>query len=96
MASKNLTLKQQKFVQEYLITGSASKAYKLAYNTSNMKPTTINRKAKECLDHGKITARIKQIRSAKISKRFQFIVGFYLFHIVYLVAGSYHYGFKSS
>ncbi len=64
MASINLTPKQQKFVQEYIITGSASKAYKLAYNTSNMKPTTINRKAKECLDHGKITARIKQIRSA--------------------------------
>ena len=70
MASKNLTPKQQIFVQEYPITGSASKAYKLAYNTSNMLPTTINRKAKECLDHGKITARIKQLRSA-MAKRAQ-------------------------
>ena len=29
-----------------------------------MKPTTINRKAKECLDHGKISATITQLRSA--------------------------------
>ncbi len=70
MASENLTPKQQKFAQEYLITGNASKAYKLAYDTSHMKPATINRKAKECLDHGKITARIKQLRSA-IAKRAQ-------------------------
>lgn len=70
MVSKNLTPKQQKFVQEYILTGNASKAYKLAYNTSRMKPTTINRKAKECLDHGKITARIKQLRSA-MAKRAQ-------------------------
>ncbi len=70
MNSINLTPKQQKFVQEYIITGNATKAYKLAYDTSCMKPTTINRKAKECLDHGKISARITQLRSA-MAKRAQ-------------------------
>jgi len=70
MASINLTPKQQKFAQEYIITGNATKAYKLAYDTSCMKPTTINRKAKECLDHGKISATIAQLRSA-MAKRAQ-------------------------
>jgi phage terminase small subunit len=70
MASINLTPKQQKFAQEYIATGNATKAYKLAYDTSCMKPTTINRKAKECLDHGKISATITQLRSA-MAKRAQ-------------------------
>lgn len=68
MTSKNLTIKQQKFVQEYILTGNASRAYKLAYNTSGMKPATINRKAKECLDHGKISAIIRRLRSAMVKR----------------------------
>ena len=41
----NLTTKQEKFCAEMLEHGDASKAYRAAYNTSKMKPATINRTA---------------------------------------------------
>lgn len=56
-----LTPKQEKFCLSYLNTGSASEAYRSAYNVGSMKPATINRKAKEVLDNGKITARLKEL-----------------------------------
>lgn len=46
----------------YLETGNASEAYRQAYNAENMKPETVNRKAKELLDHGKISARIEALQ----------------------------------
>ena len=57
-----LTPKQEKFCNTYIETGNASEAYRSAYNCSKMKPETINRKAKELLDNGKITARITDLQ----------------------------------
>lgn len=58
-----LTVKQEKFCQSYIETGNASEAYRQAYNTSKMKPETVNRTAKELLDHPKITARINKLQN---------------------------------
>jgi len=57
-----LTAKQEAFCLAYLETGNASEAYRRAYNTKRMKPATVNRKAKELLDHGKIAARLAQLQ----------------------------------
>lgn len=54
----SLTLKQEKFVNLYLECGNASEAYRLAYDCSKMMPQTINRKAQELMNNGKITARL--------------------------------------
>lgn len=58
-----LTLKQEAFCQRYIETGNASEAYRLAYNASGMKPASINRKAKELTDNGKIAARVAELKS---------------------------------
>lgn len=57
-----LTAKQEAFCLAYLETGNASEAYRTAYDAENMKPETVNRKAKELLDHGKISARLAELR----------------------------------
>lgn len=69
-----MTPKQEKFCLEYLKTGNASEAYRRAYNTAEMKPASINRKAKELMDNGKIAASIAALRKpaiegAKLSKQ---------------------------
>ena len=68
-----LTAKQEAFALAYLQTGNASEAYRRAYNAENMKPESINRKAKEMLDHGKVTARLAELRAAA-AKRNQITV----------------------
>ncbi len=65
---RKLTPKQIKFCNVYVETGNASEAYRSAYNCKNMRPNTINRKAKELLDNGKITARIAELQ-AELQKR---------------------------
>lgn len=62
VTSLRLTLKQEKFCLEYLTTGNASEAYRRSYDTSNMKPESITRKAKELMDNVKITARITELK----------------------------------
>lgn len=57
-----LTVKQEKFCQAYMELGCASNAYRRAYDASKMKPATVNRKAKELLDNGKVAARVKELR----------------------------------
>ena len=57
-----LTAKQEAFCLAYIETGNASEAYRLAYKASKMKPETINRKAAEVMDNGKITARLAELR----------------------------------
>lgn len=64
----NLTIKQEKFCLEYIKDGNASRAYREAYNTENMKPESINRKAKELFDNVKVAARIDEIRKETSSK----------------------------
>ena len=63
-----LTPKQDHFCIAYLESGNASAAYRDAYNSQAMKPATINRKAKELLDNGKITARLAQLRAPSIER----------------------------
>lgn len=57
-----LTPKQEAFCQAYIETGNASEAYRKAYAADRMKPESVNRKAKELLDNGKITARIAALQ----------------------------------
>ena len=57
-----LTPKQEAFCFGYLETGNASEAYRRAYDAAGMKAPTINRKAKELLDNGKIAARLAELR----------------------------------
>jgi len=57
-----VTPKQEAFCLAYIETGNASEAYRRAYNAENMKPETVNRKAKDLLDNGKITARLAELR----------------------------------
>lgn len=57
-----LTPKQEKFCQDYVLTGNATQAYKLSYSASNMKPESINRAAKALIDNVNISARIKELR----------------------------------
>lgn len=56
-----LTPKQEKFCQEYIKCGNQSMAYRIAYNTDNMKPETINTKAYELMQNGNITDRISEL-----------------------------------
>lgn len=63
-----LTPKQEMFCLTYLETGNASAAYRSAYNIAKMKSGTVNRKAKELLDNGKITARLDELRKPVIEK----------------------------
>ncbi len=58
-----LTIKQENFVLAYIETGNASEAYRQAYDADRMKPETINRKAFELLDNGKITARLDAVQA---------------------------------
>lgn len=63
-----LTPKQESFCLAYIETGNASEAYRRAYSASKMKEATINRKAKELLDNGKITARLNELRQPIIER----------------------------
>ena len=65
---QDLTLKQEKACRKFIELSDMSAAYRFAYNTGNMLPATINRKAKELFDLGKITARVNFLR-AEIAKR---------------------------
>ena len=56
-----LTPKQENFCQAFIETGNASEAYRQAYNSENMKETSVNRKAVEVLGNVKITARLDEL-----------------------------------
>jgi len=63
-----LTLKQETFCTAYIATGNASEAYRRAYDTQRMKAESVNRKAKELMDNGKIAARLSTLR-AKLEEK---------------------------
>ena len=58
-----LTIKQEKFCNLYIEIGNASEAYRQSYNCEKMKPESVNIKAFELLNNGKITLRIDELRS---------------------------------
>jgi phage terminase small subunit len=59
----SMTPKQEAFCQAYIETGNASEAYRRVYSADKMQAATVNRKAKELLDHGKITARVDELKA---------------------------------
>jgi phage terminase small subunit len=66
--AKKLTPKQETFCNAYIEVGNASEAYRRAFNAGAMKPETINRKAVELLNNGKITARVEVLQAELKSK----------------------------
>lgn len=64
-----LTPKQEAFAQAYVQTGSASEAYRTAYDASKMKKETVHRAAQEMMGHPKVSARISELRAASETKR---------------------------
>nr|DAN32868.1 MAG TPA: Terminase small subunit [Caudoviricetes sp.] len=57
-----LSVKQENFCNYYIECGNASEAYRRAYSCSNMKDESINVKAVELLNNGKITVRVKELQ----------------------------------
>lgn len=58
-----MTPKREKFVLAYLETGSASEAYRQAFNAAKMKAETIHKRASELLAQGEVAGRIEALRS---------------------------------
>ena len=57
-----LSVKHENFCNYYIECGNASEAYRRAYSCSNMKDESINVKAVELLNNGKITVRVKDLQ----------------------------------
>ena len=68
-----LTDKQEKFCQEFVKLSNASEAYRQAYDTSRMKPASVNRKAKELTDNVKIASRLEELRE-ELRERYKLTV----------------------
>jgi phage terminase small subunit len=64
----NLTPKQERFCTLYIELGNASEAYRGAYDAARMKPESVNRKAKELLDNGKIAARLGELKAQHVER----------------------------
>lgn len=62
LLKNGLTIKQERFCQEYINTGNATESYRRVYSTKNMKEATINRSAKALVDHPKVSARLIQLK----------------------------------
>ena len=58
-----LTAKQEAFCLAYIETNNASEAYRQAYNSSKMKPESVNESASRLLADVKIAARLEQLRA---------------------------------
>jgi phage terminase small subunit len=65
---QKLTPKQEAFCNTYVELGNASEAYRRAFDAGAMKSETVNRKAVELLNNGKITARVEALQSELKSK----------------------------
>ena len=57
-----LTKKQEIFCKEYVKLDDASAAYRIAYDTANMKNETIHSKASIILKEGKVRARVSELK----------------------------------
>ena len=66
MANKILTPQQEAFCLAMTDpeTKNASDAYRKAYNCASWNPATVNRRAFDMMEDGKIQARIKELRDA--------------------------------
>ena len=59
----SLTIKQERFVLEYMKDGNASRAYREAYDAENMGEATINVQASKLLKNDKVAIRIQELRN---------------------------------
>lgn len=57
-----LTVKQEKACQKFIELGDKTAAYKAAYNCSNMKPESINRKAFDLFAKVNIRSRVEELQ----------------------------------
>jgi len=63
MEYKPLTINQEKFAQEYVLTGNASEAYRRAYPKSlKWKDKTVYSRASEMLANGNVSGRVNELR----------------------------------
>ena len=67
-AMYRLTVKQERFCQEYIKTGNASEAYRIAYDSSGMLPATVNRRAKDLIDNSKLRDRIAELQAPAVKQ----------------------------
>lgn len=58
-----MTPKQEQFARLYVETGNASKAYRQAYNTDNMKPETVTNEAYKLLQDPDISAMVDDLKA---------------------------------
>lgn len=65
---KKLTPKQEKFCVEYVKTGSATEAYRLAYDAGKMKPTSIHSNANKLIGNTEIALRVAELRAPAAKK----------------------------
>jgi len=65
---KQLTIKEEKAVQSFMIDGNKTEAYKSAYSTDKMKPATINRKAHYLFNKPNVRTRIEELRKELAEK----------------------------
>lgn len=63
-----LTAKQEKFCQSVAKGLNLSDSYRAAYDCANSTPVTVNRKAKELYDLGKISARIEGLKQRALKR----------------------------
>lgn len=69
MSTIKLTPKQEAACQAYVLSpnnkikGNKSAAYRVAYNTDNMKPESVNRLAKKLFDGIKIRSRVEELQN---------------------------------
>lgn len=63
-----LTAKQESFCQAYIKLGDKSAAYREVYDTSKMKPASVNRLAVALFDNIKITSRVAELQN-ELKKR---------------------------
>ena len=63
-----MTPKQEAFCLAYVETGNASEAYRRAYDASNMKPGTVNKRASELLADGEVTGRVDELKAAAVER----------------------------
>ncbi|WP_117168862.1 terminase small subunit [Paraliobacillus sediminis] len=68
--SKKLSLKQQKFADEYIITGNASEAYKMAYKNVK-KDSTARANSSRLLTNANVSAyieeRLEELKTEKVA-----------------------------
>lgn len=64
----DLTPKQEAFAQAFVELGNASEAYRIAYESENMKIETVHRAAKEVYDNPKVAAMISELREEMVER----------------------------